>query len=390
MLEPLLVENESHLTIPEEREAIMYNGPVHEEVLKEAFVVQPIRNVAKFSQLQCQWQLALHAKQEALQHDGKDNAERLVPPRQVAREQSTGLSFERFWRQYHTTGVPVVVQGMAWRMLPRTGGLNFLQDLREKCGHRHVVPRRAWREGLVTFGGGGRPWAGLEPGKETTLGAFLSSQKLFPPAAAAEAAGSPSATSTPSPQNRTSDPEESLYLFDWGLSSNCPQVLQELIMPSYIAGDAFRLFPHSVLDHNWPSLLVGPAGSRSTLHIDADSTHFYLLLLQGRKRWRVYPAEDRAALYHDAVEDIFLLSGFESEAERDAFRRGEAPLLGKAVPWEFIQEPGELVLIPHLWCLSPPLDAFVACVLNAGVWWWWCVCVCVCVCVCAALIKWRI
>lgn len=52
-------------------------------------------------------------------------------------------------------------------------------------------------------------------------------------------------------------------------------------MPSYIAGDAFRLFPKEISpDGNWPSLLVGPKGSRSALHVDADSTHFYLLLLQ--------------------------------------------------------------------------------------------------------------
>ena len=60
------------------------------------------------------------------------------------------------------------------------------------------------------------------------------------------------------------------------------------MMPSYIAGDAFRLFPKEISpDGNWPSLLVGPKGSRSALHVDADSTHFYLLLLQV---WKPEPA----------------------------------------------------------------------------------------------------
>ena len=32
---------------------------------------------------------------------------------------------------------------------------------------------------------------------------------------------------------------------------------------------------------NWPSLFIGPKGTRSGLHIDSQATHFWMLLVEG-------------------------------------------------------------------------------------------------------------
>jgi Flp pilus assembly protein TadG len=40
---------------------------------------------------------------------------------------------------------------------------------------------------------------------------------------------------------------------------------------------------------SWPSLFVGPSGSRSGLHIDAFGSNFWMALLQGAKNWTLFP-----------------------------------------------------------------------------------------------------
>jgi hypothetical protein len=40
---------------------------------------------------------------------------------------------------------------------------------------------------------------------------------------------------------------------------------------------------------SWPSLFVGPSGSCSGLHIDAFGSNFWMALLQGHKKWTLFP-----------------------------------------------------------------------------------------------------
>lgn len=49
----------------------------------------------------------------------------------------------------------------------------------------------------------------------------------------------------------------------------------------------------------WPSLFVGPEGSQSALHADASGSFFWLAVLEGAKRVRVFNAseDETAKLY---------------------------------------------------------------------------------------------
>ena len=54
---------------------------------------------------------------------------------------------------------------------------------------------------------------------------------------------------------------------------------------------------------------AGPRGSRCSVHVDTFGSHFWMILFDGRKRWRIWTAEAAAALCpsfahgHDAIFD---------------------------------------------------------------------------------------
>ena len=61
---------------------------------------------------------------------------------------------------------------------------------------------------------------------------------------------------------------------------------------------------------SWPSLFISPAGLSSELHVDAFASHFFMVLLEGRKRWTFFPAEAvphlRPALEQpDGIDPVF-------------------------------------------------------------------------------------
>ena len=48
---------------------------------------------------------------------------------------------------------------------------------------------------------------------------------------------------------------------------------------------------------SWPSLFVGGAGTRTGLHTDYGSSHFWMLVTEGQKEWAVFPAQMAPFLY---------------------------------------------------------------------------------------------
>jgi hypothetical protein len=61
------------------------------------------------------------------------------------------------------------------------------------------------------------------------------------------------------------------YLFDWGLPGQVDEMLEEEFrVPRLFAGDLLQhLPPGSLFRDAWPSLFVGPKGTRSGLHVDS-------------------------------------------------------------------------------------------------------------------------
>ena len=102
-------------------------------------------------------------------------------------------------------------------------------------------------------------WAKLEPACRMTVADFIDSLHSVP---------------------------ELLYLFDWSLPTNAPELVKELHIPKYFAGDFLqRTTPGSLYKDSWPSLFIAPAGLHSDLHVDAFGSNFWMALFEGRKRW---------------------------------------------------------------------------------------------------------
>lgn len=78
----------------------------------------------------------------------------------------------------------------------------------------------------------------------------------------------------------------------------CRALLDRLIVPRYFTMDIFKRLPkrfdgkHIRIPDPFsghPSIFVQPAGSRSGWHVDTLASHFWQVLLVGRKRWHLAP-----------------------------------------------------------------------------------------------------
>jgi len=180
---------------------------------------------------------------------------------------------------------------------------------------------------------------------------------------------------------------EKRYLVDWSIPQNCEELLQNFKLPIYFSYDILQCSPvDSIYRDTWPSLFIGAAGTQSKLHIDSFGSHFWMLLISGRKKWIFYPAEDIPLLYptydhsfdpvfaHDPFAAIdasstptrphtppsssvpraaaFSLShseGGNGVGERVVENEGvrEDGFLSRyATPFEVVLEPGELIFVP--------------------------------------------
>ena len=103
---------------------------------------------------------------------------------------------------------------------------------------------------------------------------------------------------------------------------------------------------------NWPSLIVGPGGSRSALHVDTAFLPFWLSLRAGRKLFRVVTRDEwrpRLARPSAAGQPPLYSSDGQALSPVDAFDDGfaERELLGRgAAVWNGTLEAGDAIYLP--------------------------------------------
>eukprot|EP00088_Acartia_fossae_P012019 TRINITY_DN16148_c0_g1_i2.p1 TRINITY_DN16148_c0_g1~~TRINITY_DN16148_c0_g1_i2.p1 ORF type:complete len:266 (-),score=30.96 TRINITY_DN16148_c0_g1_i2:69-827(-) len=102
---------------------------------------------------------------------------------------------------------------------------------------------------------------------------------------------------------------EHLYLFDWSLPLNAPELAKNFHVPEYFEDNLLtKTGPGAMYRDSWPSLFIGAKGTGSGLHVDAFGSHFYMYLISGRKRWKFYPAErikDLNPVFWDSLDPTF-------------------------------------------------------------------------------------
>ncbi|KAL2933640.1 hypothetical protein RDABS01_016759 [Bienertia sinuspersici] len=83
--------------------------------------------------------------------------------------------------------------------------------------------------------------------------------------------------------------ERPLYLFDPKFAEKVPKLGNEYEVPVYFREDLFSVLGEERPDYRW--IIIGPAGSGSSFHIDPNSTSAWNAVIKGSKKWVLFPPE---------------------------------------------------------------------------------------------------
>ncbi|KAF9595424.1 hypothetical protein IFM89_000342 [Coptis chinensis] len=83
--------------------------------------------------------------------------------------------------------------------------------------------------------------------------------------------------------------ERLLYLFDPKFAEKVPQLGSDYKVPSYFREDLFSVLGNERPDYRW--VIMGPAGSGSSFHIDPNSTSAWNGVIKGSKKWVLFPPD---------------------------------------------------------------------------------------------------
>ncbi|TPX48699.1 hypothetical protein SeLEV6574_g01897 [Synchytrium endobioticum] len=136
--------------------------------------------------------------------------------------------------------------------------------------------------------------------------------------------------------------ESPLYLFDKHVAHS---LVDDYTVPPPFADDMLLLLADKRPDHTW--LIVGPARSGSTFHVDPNCTSAYNAVIRGAKKWLLYPpgtippgvfvSDDGSEVTSPlSVTEWFV--NFYTQAINSAVK-----------PLECVCRAGEVLFVPHGW-----------------------------------------
>ena len=83
--------------------------------------------------------------------------------------------------------------------------------------------------------------------------------------------------------------ERPFYLFDPKFAEKVPKLGSEYEVPVYFREDLFSVLGNERPDYRW--IIMGPAGSGSSFHIDPNSTSAWNAVIRGSKKWILFPPD---------------------------------------------------------------------------------------------------
>jgi hypothetical protein len=154
-----------------------------------------------------------------------------------------------------------------------------------------------------------------------------------------------------------------LYLFDESLESLCPALFRATRAPKYFSADfqqqnlplvrQMRFGHHcgsaypDVTSTKHPSLFIAAEGTRSWLHADSKGSGFWMAVISGEKRFRLFDPTDPSCLYPSSNPSAPYAMTFEIDAFDPNFARH--PRAADCVAWDAVVGAGELIYIPPMW-----------------------------------------
>ncbi|KAH7666330.1 Clavaminate synthase-like protein [Dioscorea alata] len=83
--------------------------------------------------------------------------------------------------------------------------------------------------------------------------------------------------------------ERPLYLFDPRFAEKAPELGSDYEVPTFFREDLFGVLGEQRPDYRW--IIIGPAGSGSSFHVDPNSTSAWNAVIKGSKKWVMFPPE---------------------------------------------------------------------------------------------------
>ncbi|XP_074353823.1 arginine-specific demethylase JMJ22 [Apium graveolens] len=139
--------------------------------------------------------------------------------------------------------------------------------------------------------------------------------------------------------------ERPLYLFDPKFGEKVPILDSDYEVPVYFNEDLFSLLGKERPDYRW--IIIGPAGSGSSFHIDPNSTSAWNAVIKGSKKWVLFPPDVVPPGVHPSPDGaevacpVSIIEWFMNfySATKD----------WKKKPIECICKAGEVIFVPNGW-----------------------------------------
>ncbi|XP_038697866.1 F-box protein At5g06550 [Tripterygium wilfordii] len=139
--------------------------------------------------------------------------------------------------------------------------------------------------------------------------------------------------------------ERPLYLFDPKFAEKVPVLGSDYEVPPYFREDLFSVLGKERPDYRW--IIIGPAGSGSSFHIDPNSTSAWNAVVKGSKKWILFPPDVVPPGVHpspDGVEVACPVSIIEWFMNFYGATEN-----WKKKPIECICQAGEVIFVPNGW-----------------------------------------
>ncbi|KAH7512292.1 arginine-specific demethylase JMJ22 [Ziziphus jujuba] len=139
--------------------------------------------------------------------------------------------------------------------------------------------------------------------------------------------------------------ERPLYLFDPKFAEKVPRLDSEYEVPVYFREDLFSLLGNERPDYRW--IIIGPAGSGSSFHIDPNSTSAWNAVIKGSKKWVLFPPDVIPPGVHPSPDGaevacpVSIIEWF--------MNFYDATKTWKKKPIECICKAGEVIFVPNGW-----------------------------------------
>lgn len=139
--------------------------------------------------------------------------------------------------------------------------------------------------------------------------------------------------------------ERPLYLFDAKFAEKVPEMGRDYEVPVYFQEDLFKVLGEERPDHRW--VIIGPAGSGSSFHVDPNSTSAWNAVIKGAKKWVMFPPEVPPPGVHPSADGAEVTSPV-SIMEWFMNFYGACRTWEKR-PVECVCRAGEIVFVPNGW-----------------------------------------